>query len=319
MSVDDITPGDDKELYRRGLGFLKQARDLRGLPPAAFQRIERRLERPVARPRRRPLLLAAATLAIVLLAGTAFAVGHVGLRRLPLVGPLFTPRVSEPVRPSPSRRVPAWVNPVAVPPNVPAAGGPPSSASAPTPQATSDVPSPPAAANSASADNAPMLLGEARRPLAAQRKVALGRPAPAEPTAPPAETPASAENPILAESQSFSAALARWHRARDARAALAALDAHEQRFPAGHLAVEARLLRAEILLAEGRERESLLLLDRVALAGSPRARELFTVRGELRIKFGRCQDGRADLDEVLAKGMADSFARRAAQTLAHCP
>ena len=104
MSVDDITLGDDKELYRRGLGFLKQARDLRGLPPAAFQCIERRIERLVARPRRRPLLLAAATLAIVLLAGTAFAVAHVGLRRLPFVGPLFAPRASQPMRPSSFRR-----------------------------------------------------------------------------------------------------------------------------------------------------------------------------------------------------------------------
>ena len=319
MSVDDITLGDDKELYRRGLGFLKQARDLRGLPPAAFQCIETRIERPVARPRRRPLLLAAATLAIVLLAGTAFAVAHVGLRRLPFVGPLFAPRASQPMRPSSFRRAPARVNPVAVPPSVPAAGALLPPASAPPPQATSDGLAPPAAANSAPTDSAPVLLGEARRSPAAPRKVALVRPAPAEPAAPLAEVPASVENSILAESQSFSAALARWHREHAAAAALAALDLHDRRFPAGHLASEARLLRAEILLAQGRERESLLLLDHVALVGSPRARELFTVRGELRIKFGRWADGRADLDEVLAKGMADSFARRAAQALAHCP
>ena len=83
--------------------------------------------------------------------------------------------------------------------------------------------------------------------------------------------------------------------------------------------MESRLLRAEILLAQGRERESLALLDQVTIAGSPRARELFTVRGELRIKLGRCRDGRADLGEVLAKGMADAFARRATEALAHCP
>ena len=139
-----------------------------------------------------------------------------------------------------------------------------------------------------------------------------------EPAA-PAEQPVLGVNPILEESRSFSAAIERWHRERDGSAALAALDAHERRFPAGHLQPEARLLRAEILLANGRERESLALLDRVMLQGSPRARELFTVRGELRIKLGRCSEGRADLDEVLAKGVVDDFAKRATQAIRHCP
>ena len=83
--------------------------------------------------------------------------------------------------------------------------------------------------------------------------------------------------------------------------------------------MEARVLRAEILLSSGSEREALMLLDRMSLAGAPRARELLTVRGELRVKLGRCADGRADLEEVLRKGVADGFAKRAAQALEHCP
>jgi hypothetical protein len=126
------------------------------------------------------------------------------------------------------------------------------------------------------------------------------------------------ENPVLAESRVFSVAIERWHRAHNPTAALAALDEHDRRFPAGHFQTESRLLRAEILLSQGREREGLALLDRLNLAGSPRARALFTVRGELRIKLGRCSEGRADLDQVVSKGVSDSFGKRAAEAMGHC-
>jgi Flp pilus assembly protein TadD len=130
--------------------------------------------------------------------------------------------------------------------------------------------------------------------------------------------PATTEDPALAESQSFAAAIERWHKHRDSEGALAALDAHERRFPSGSLIVEARVLRAEILLSLGREPESLRLLDRVRLEGSPRARELLTVRGELRVKAGRCAEARTDLDAVLREGASDGLAKRATQALGHC-
>ena len=123
----------------------------------------------------------------------------------------------------------------------------------------------------------------------------------------------------MAESQSFSAALQHWHRDHDAKTALRALDAHERRFPQGQIRLEAVLLRAELLLSQGQEIDGLNLLDRVRLGGLPRARELHTVRGELRIKFGRCAEGRADLAEVLAGGGSDAFGGRATRALAHCP
>ena len=129
----------------------------------------------------------------------------------------------------------------------------------------------------------------------------------------------SAADPILAENRSFSAALAQWHRDHDASAALAALDVHERAFPGGQMHLEARLLRAEILLQRGREREGLALLDSMPLSGLPRGRELQTVRGELRIKYGRCAEGRRDLDYVLAKGTTDALARRAARAISLCP
>jgi predicted Zn-dependent protease len=83
--------------------------------------------------------------------------------------------------------------------------------------------------------------------------------------------------------------------------------------------LEARLLRAEILLQQGREREALALLDSMYLPELPRGRELQTVRGELRIKYGRCTEGRPDLDEVLAKDRTDGLARRAARAISLCP
>ena len=43
------------------------------------------------------------------------------------------------------------------------------------------------------------------------------------------------------------------------------------------------------------------------------------MRGELRIKLGRCTDGKADLKAVLAGGTADPLARRARQAIATCP
>ena len=56
-----------------------------------------------------------------------------------------------------------------------------------------------------------------------------------------------------------------------------------------------------------------------ALAGLPRARELETLRGELRAHAGRCRDARADLSPVLASGGTDDLSRRAARALATCP
>jgi hypothetical protein len=126
-------------------------------------------------------------------------------------------------------------------------------------------------------------------------------------------------DPIMAESRSFSAAVAKWHRDHNADATLAALVAHERRFPGGQMQLETRLLRAEILLQQGHEREGLALLDSLSLLGLPRGRELQTVRGELRIKYGRCLDGRQDLDYILAKDRTDALARRAARAISLCP
>jgi hypothetical protein len=303
MSADDC---ESRAGDHRAMDFLRQARELRGLSPAAIARIERSLERGVdtalARPRPRTMRFATVSAAVVLLAGATFTVAHVGWRNLPVVGPLFAP---------PARSHAPSLLQTAVAPS--------SASEQATPaQATSSPEPSPSLEAAAAREPAPAQVEAKPNAPASGKKVtmrSLGDGTAAHAVA----TPEAAVDPILAESQSFAAVIQRWHRDHDGSGALAALDAHERRFPSGRLLVEARVLRAEILLAQGLERESLVLLDHMSLAGSPRARELLTVRGELRIKLGRCADGRADLDEVLSKGVADGLAKRATQALRHCP
>jgi hypothetical protein len=114
-------------------------------------------------------------------------------------------------------------------------------------------------------------------------------------------------------------ALARWRRDGQGEAALALLIAHERRFPRGGLSIESRIARAEILLALDRRNQALAVFDSLTLTNLPRARELETLRGELRAQDGRCQEARADLARVLAGGGADDLSRRAARAMASCP
>jgi hypothetical protein len=117
----------------------------------------------------------------------------------------------------------------------------------------------------------------------------------------------------------FAAVIESWRRQRDAASSLALLEAYQRRYPTGHMRIEARALRAEIYLAQGRDDAALAVLDVISLSGLPRARELETVRGELRVKAGRCREARADLGSVLEVSMTDALAERATRALAHCP
>lgn len=300
------------------LATLRSARALRGLSAVQVQRIESRLEGR-ARPKRPAFrLVVAVGLAVALCAGGTFAVAHIGLRRLPIVGPLFA-----------APRAPALASKIARtgPPraesreDTSAPAGGPASTLAPARAIVPAIEEPAspllAPSGSRAASPAGSAAGVRDRP---QRLVDGPRK-----TTPrlPNET-AQAENraatdPLLMETQSFSVALGKWHRDHDGRAALELLDGHEHRFPAGQLKVEAVLLRAEILLDEGRDREALRLLDSVSLRDLPRARELQTVRGELRMKFGRCPEGRRDLEPVRAQDATDDFGRRATRAFRACP
>lgn len=314
MTTHEPRLGDDRALYRRAVGFLHRARSLHGIPPEAFTRIEEHLARPRV-VRRRPLLVAATAFVVLLVAGTAFAVAGGGWARLPIVGTLFVPKVVPDAAPTQRRALRSGTR-TGADVHAPSPFGADHVMVVPT---ESPRPPSPTEAEPAPRPNAAVSAVTPGRDGRAPSRIEPARSAPIQPPLIPAVPEPAADSPLHDESRSFADALAHWHRGRDAGLALVALDAHDRRFPAGHLRIEARLLRAEILLSLGHEREGLALLDQVPLSGSPRSRELFTVRGELRIKLGRCADGRADLDQVLSRGGADAFTRRAVQALSHCP
>jgi len=322
MSADKKPPSaeTDEALVQEGLNFLHQARDTRGLHPWQVELIERRLFERGVRSRRMALWPALAALALVLATSATLAVAQGGLRALPLIGALFAPpsiSSTTTTRPEPRRR-PAMTRVSAKNQFATNSSGPAPSL-APIPEAVSH-PAPVVEPVSA----------EALQPLApAHQIVTTTRPARAalvpresarlEETPTPTPIVAREENPIVAESHSFASVIEPWHRTHNPSAALALLDAHERRYPNGHMHVETRVLRAEIYLAQGRESEALAVLDSLALAGLPRGRELQVVRGELRIKAGRCPEGKRDLGDVLEKGVADPLAERALRAIHHCP
>ena len=341
------------DVERESLEFLDRARKLRGLSSMQFQRIEYRLTHTIRPKRRRLWVPALAAFCLVLIAGTAVA--HVvDLSRLPFIGTLFPTHRQSPALETPgTRKQHSHVPSVAVAPagvNLPTT--PPAVIATPSPVGTSPKALPalpsglaPAAARTARSGSeagrslslaSPRSAGRQTEPSdrgAIHEAVSLTNPSPiVEPepvraptidivprVAPEIAPTGQAVEPIEAESRSFSAALAEWHRDHDAKAALAALNGHESRFPGGQMQLEARLLRAEILLQQGREREGLALLDSMYLPELPRGRELQTVRGELRIKYGRCAEGRHDLNHVLSKKTTDVLARRAARAISLCP
>lgn len=273
---------DPSTVEARAAAFLAEAQPTVGLTQAEVAAIERRLERG-----RRPGLgrlfwPALAAIALLLLGGSVLAVVGGWHPRWP-----FLDR-GEPTAPAP----PAGTRPAR------RAAHPPTSASV-----SPDEPPPPVAP-----------AAPAPPPLARR-----------SPRGPSASAPAAAApvdergGQLSAEARSLSDALARWRRHGDAESALALLAAHDRRFGGGALAVEAKVARAEILLAVGRRAPALAVLDSLGLAGLPRARELATLRGELRAEAGRCAEARVDLGPVLRATAHDDLGRRAVSALARCP
>lgn len=319
MTFDEHPATSDGE--REALEFLRKGGKLRGLTPMQFQRIERRLAQPGHSYRRKIWLPALAALSVALLAGTALG-QVVDLSRLPLLGFLFPASEPSPAsqayRPRPQRAAEPSRDTHTSSSSAPQAA-PAVERVAPSPAIHPLAPPPAATTRTTRSDS------DARRALSMASRRGPGRsegvrgPSASLGEAVEPRPQSTEEDPILAESRSFSAALAQWHRDHNAGAALAALDRHERKFPHGQIRLEARLLRAEIFLQKGREREALGLLDGVSLSGLPRGRELRTVRGELRVKYGRCTEGRRDLEHVLAKDGADALGLRATRAIALCP
>jgi hypothetical protein len=84
-------------------------------------------------------------------------------------------------------------------------------------------------------------------------------------------------------------------------AALALLDLHAAELGQSALVHEAMLLRVEALLDLKRSSEALDLLDGKALSSVAASRTLLLTRAQLRAAAGRCADGLADFDLLLAR------------------
>ena len=305
----------------RALHLLHAARRLRGLTPEQVRRIASRLDAPVVPVRRRSLRSVLAIVALLLSAGTAVAWTTGTLRRFPAVRALFTsPRIAE--RPPSLAAAGAAVQPIEIaapkeqaPEQAPTADLEAPEASTPPRRenrAASVPPVPPVRRRTSN----PPVARAARLALAASQE--SSKESAKESSKLAATAPLMPDNPIAREGESFANVLRIWRRDHDGRTALSNLDLHDRSFAHGQMALESQLLRVEILLSEGRDREALALLDRLALGKGnvPRGRELLTVRGELRIKAGRCDDGRADLGSI--SGGTDGLAERARNALTYC-
>ena len=115
-------------------------------------------------------------------------------------------------------------------------------------------------------------------------------------TAAATSTPASAASD---ETSQVRRALAELRGAKDAAAALRALDEYQRRFPAGQLSEEARLIRIEALLSLGQSAEALQSLETLPASSLERSRRLRVARGELRAAQGRCDEALQDFAAIL--------------------
>jgi hypothetical protein len=118
------------------------------------------------------------------------------------------------------------------------------------------------------------------------------------------EAPAVADGPPATDGEAtlLAGAFRSLRADRNPTETLALLDAHDRQFPLGQLSGEANLARVEALLALGRRREALGVLERTAaspaLEGGENARERTLLRGELRAEAGRCGQALADFASV---------------------
>jgi tetratricopeptide (TPR) repeat protein len=134
----------------------------------------------------------------------------------------------------------------------------------------------------------------------------LGRVAAARPGAPPGEAAALAE------------AFRELRSGGDAASALRSLEQYDRRFPAGVLRSEARIARAEALIALGRRAEALPLLEGLEGERGALTRNVRITRGELLAEGGHCARAVRDFDALLASPERDEVGGRALYGRASC-
>jgi len=193
-------------------------------------------------------------------------------------------------------------------------------------------PSPPLAADAPEETPAPAAAGAIAAPGEAPTASVVPAPAfPAEPAAnagPIAPVPRGADvrrapaprGPAAArgEAELLAGVFRELRSGGDARAALRALDVHDRRFPAGPLRGEARIARAEALIALDRRAEALPLLDELGDGDGALTRNVRLTRAELRAQAGLCAGAARDFDALLAAGERDAAGARALYGRASC-
>ena len=196
------------------------------------------------------------------------------------------------------RSITPTITPGAPPPPPPARAGSTVALVTPPPSSVDRLRRlPPRAAQSAHPTGAPAVAAASRppsepppAPLLAPDAVTSSRSAAADPT-PGAAAPG--ESDLLA--RAFQALRVD----HNPQQALAALDEHQRRFPAGALRGEACLARLEALLASGRKADALALIASSEAGGIAITRDMRLARAELLAESDRCGEAMADFDELL--------------------
>lgn len=98
----------------------------------------------------------------------------------------------------------------------------------------------------------------------------------------PAPQPRASSSALELESRALASAVAALRRDRNPDRALALLDEYRAAFPRGALSLEASLVRVDALMALGRRREALAVLERLPVDKMPRGGELRKLRDNLR-------------------------------------
>jgi hypothetical protein len=273
------------------------------------------------------------SVAAVVLLTSGVVIGAMSARRWWAPAPVAAkpePRAAEPRAARAARHVGEPSAPALDEPAAPPEASPPPVAVAPSPAATTAAP--PATAFPSAA---PILATEPARPrpqARPSRAVALATappeatsppsspalapsqeppsPAPAE-SAPPAPSSLAGETPLLSE------ALTRLRQQRDARGALASLDAYDAHYPHGMLRREAEGARIDALLMLGRDDDAVAVLRALELQPQGRDQELRVIRGELTAPTD-CARAIVDFSRVLAETPTDALAERALHGRAAC-
>lgn len=158
--------------------------------------------------------------------------------------------------------------------------------------------------------------------------------APAEPALvepPPAEAPRAHELPAWPrtrrgprvvvpsdESEVLGAAFRALRTNGDPAAALRALDEYDRRFGAGTMRGEARIARAEALIAQNRRAVALPILAALGDDEAALTRGVRATRGELYAEADRCHEAVRDFEHVLTGAADDAIGGRALYGRAAC-